>query len=62
MKDLAMILFLAGVLLIIHSIYEEKNRLLKEIPKTDYKFIPRNIYFDQFFVDQQAVYNKDLFS
>lgn len=60
MKDLAVMLLMAGILLVVHAVYEEKARVARENPRIEYRFIPRDIYHDQFFTDKLAAYTKDL--
>ena len=61
MKDFAIFLLVIGVFFIIQSIYAEKYKLLKNTPNIQYKFLPRDVYYDQFFTDQYSAYNKDMF-
>ena len=60
MRDLAVLLLMAGVLLVVHAVYEERARIDRGNPKVVYKFIPRDIYYDQFFERKYDAYIKDL--
>lgn len=60
MRDLAVLLLMAGVLLVVHAAYEERARIDRGNPKVVYKFIPRDIYYDQFFERKYDAYLKDL--
>ena len=59
MKDLAVLLLMAGALLVVHAVYEERSRVEKANPHVVYKFIPRDIYYDQFFSNKLDAFLKD---
>ena len=59
MRDLAVLLLMAGVLLVVHAVYEERARVEKANPNVVYKFIPRDIYYDQFFSNKLDDFLKD---
>jgi hypothetical protein len=40
-------MFCLGVLLVIHSIYEQKYQALKKNVRVEYRFIPRTYYEEQ---------------
>ena len=48
MKEIAMVLFFTGVILIMHGIYSQKFQALLKNPKKEYQFIPRSYYDEQF--------------
>lgn len=58
LRDAAWLTLLSGFFLVFMSLY---NETLKVIPKVEYKFIPRDIYYDQFFTDQYTAAYKPLF-
>lgn len=47
MKSLIFFLFLIGMIVIIHAIYEQKFNSLKDNIKVEYRFIPRTYYEQQ---------------
>lgn len=47
MKHLAIFLLFIGMFLIVHSIYEEKIKRIKQKKKIEYRFIPRTLYEEQ---------------
>lgn len=47
MKSLIFFLFLIGMIVIIHSIYEQKFNSLKDNIRVEYRFIPRTYYEQQ---------------
>lgn len=57
-RDMAWLTVLSGFFLVFCSIY---NETLRVIPKVQYKFIPRDVYYDQFFTDQYNAAYKPLF-
>ena len=52
MKLLIVLMFFFGILLIIHGIYEEKFKKLKDNVKIQYRFVPRSYYDEQIFSNQ----------
>jgi hypothetical protein len=46
------ILFVIGIFLILHGIYEERYRELQNNVQVEYRFIPRTYYEEQFFDNQ----------
>lgn len=54
-----MLLLMAGTLLVVHAVYEERARVQKANPKIVYKFIPRDIYYDQFFSNKLEDFLRD---
>jgi hypothetical protein len=61
MKEFAVFLFIVGAFMIVHSVYNERFNQILENPRVEYKFLPRDVYYDQFFTDKFKVYYKDLF-
>lgn len=57
-RDLAWLLLLAGFFMVFVSLY---NETLRVIPKVEYKFLPRDVYYDQFFTNQYQAAYKPLF-
>lgn len=47
MKSLVFFLFFVGMILIIHGIYDEKYKSLKNNMRVEYRFIPRTYYEEQ---------------
>lgn len=47
MRSVIIFLFCFGIVLIIHSIYDQKYEVLKQNIRTEYKFIPRTYYEEQ---------------
>ena len=47
MRSIIIFLFCFGVILIIHSIYEQKYEALKDNARVEYRFIPRTYYEEQ---------------
>lgn len=62
MKEFAIFLMFVGMLIIVHSIYEEKFRELKSSKDVQYKFIPRSELYDQLYTDAYQKYNRALFN
>jgi hypothetical protein len=61
MRDLAIVLFVVGVLLVLHSVYTEKMKELAAQPKVEYRYIPRDVYYDSFFNESNMGQFKHLF-
>ena len=61
MKDFAIFLLIVGIFFVVQSVYAEKYKQLFATPRIKYKFLPRNVYYDQFFTNQYAAYNHDMF-
>lgn len=47
MRSIIIFLFCFGVILIIHSLYEQKYEALKDNTRVEYRFIPRTYYEEQ---------------
>lgn len=47
MNSIIVFLLFVGVFVIVHSIYEEKFRALKDNVRVEYRFIPRTFYEEQ---------------
>lgn len=47
MKSIILFLFFVGMILIIHGIYEQKYKELKDNVRVEYRFIPRSYYEEQ---------------
>lgn len=47
MKAIAMFLLFAGIVLVIHGIYDQKYQSIKKTNKVEYRFIPRTYYEEQ---------------
>lgn len=47
MRSVIIFMFCLGVLLVIHSIYEQKYQALKKNVRVEYRFIPRTYYEEQ---------------
>ena len=47
MKQLVMLLFFVGVIMIMHGIYQQKLKIANENVKIEYRFIPRTYYEEQ---------------
>ena len=47
MRSIIIFLFCFGVILIIHSIYDQKFQALQENSRVEYRFIPRTYYEEQ---------------
>ena len=62
MKEFAVFLFIIGAFMVVHSVYSERFNELMESPRIEYKFLPRDIYYDQFFSDKYKNYYQDLFN
>jgi hypothetical protein len=62
MKDFAIFLLILGIFLVVHAVYAEKYKRLAETPPVQYKFLPRDVYYDQFFTDQNSAYNSAMFA
>ena len=52
MKLLIILMFFFGIILIIHGIYEEKFKKIKDNVKIQYRFVPRSYYDEQIFSNQ----------
>lgn len=61
MKDFALFVMIIGLFLIIHAIYAEKLKIIQQMPHVQHKFLPRDVYYDQFFTNQYSAYNKAMF-
>ena len=49
MRDVGIVLFVAGVFLLVHSVYTERIRELQRNPRVEYRFVPRDPLTDVFF-------------
>lgn len=47
MKSIILFLFFLGVMMLIHGIYDQKYKNLKENIRVEYRFIPRTFYEEQ---------------
>ncbi len=47
MKSVIFFLFFAGMILIIHGIYDQKYKELNDNMRVEYRFIPRTYYEEQ---------------
>jgi hypothetical protein len=47
MRSIIIFLFCFGVIMIIHSLYEQKFQSLKKNVRVEYRFIPRTYYEEQ---------------
>jgi hypothetical protein len=47
MNALIAVLLFAGLVMVVHSIYEEKYKRLKREVRVEYRFIPRTLYEEQ---------------
>lgn len=47
MQSLVVFLLFVGVFLIVHGIYEERFRAVKDNVRVEYRFIPRTFYEEQ---------------
>jgi hypothetical protein len=47
MNPVVVLILFAGMALVIHSVYEEKYKRLKQEVKVEYRFIPRTLYDEQ---------------
>lgn len=61
MKDFAIFILIIGIFFVVQSMYAEKYKLNVSTPDVQYKFLPRDVYYDQFFTNQYAAYNKAMF-
>lgn len=56
-----MVIMFAGVLLVMHGVYEQMFRELKEERRIQYRFIPRSLYDEQMTTSVSALY-KNMFT
>ena len=61
MKLLILLTLFAGILFVMHGIYEEKINSLKKEVKVEYRFIPRSYYDEQIFSNQFSSKFSNLF-
>lgn len=61
MKDFALFIMIVGMFFVIHAIYSEKLKVVQQKPEIKHKFLPRDVYYDQFFTNQYSAYNKAMF-
>ena len=61
MKLLILLTLFAGILFVMHGIYEEKINTLKKEVKVEYRFIPRSYYDEQIFSNQFSSKFSNLF-
>ena len=61
MKLLILLTLFAGILFVMHGIYEEKINNLKKEVKVEYRFIPRSYYDEQIFSNQFSSKFSNLF-
>lgn len=47
MKSIILFLFFLGVMFLIHGIYDQKYKSLKDNIRVEYRFIPRTFYEEQ---------------
>ena len=56
MPSIALIVLFAGILLVVHGVYEQMYQELKEQRKIQYRFIPRSLYDEQMTTSVSALY------
>ncbi len=61
MTNIAMVIMFAGILLVVHGIYEQMYKELKEQRQIQYRFIPRSTYDEQMTTSVSALY-KNMFT
>jgi hypothetical protein len=47
MKSIILFLFFAGIIMLIHGIYDQKYKTLQQNIRVEYRFIPRTYYEEQ---------------
>jgi hypothetical protein len=62
MNSIIIFLFCFGVILIIHSIYEQKYQALQDNTRVEYRFIPRTYYEEQLANASVTSLYKNMFS
>lgn len=61
MTNIALVIMFAGILLVVHGVYEQMFRELKEERRIQYRFIPRSLYDEQMTTSVSALY-KNMFT
>ncbi len=61
MTNLALVIMFAGILLVVHGIYQQMYKELKEQRQIQYRFIPRSLYDEQMTTSVSALY-KNMFT
>ena len=61
MRSIIIFLFCFGVILIIHSIYEQKYQALMDNTRVEYRFIPRTYYEEQLANNPVSATYKNMF-
>ena len=62
MKSLVFFLFFAGMLFIIHGIYDQKYNALSSNMRVEYRFIPRSYYEEQLADSNVSANFKNMFN
>jgi hypothetical protein len=58
MKSFILFLLFIGVILIISGVYEQRIKNVKQLVRTEYRFVPRTLYDEVLSKnDVQAIYN-----
>uniref|UniRef100_A0A6C0BF07 Uncharacterized protein n=1 Tax=viral metagenome TaxID=1070528 RepID=A0A6C0BF07_9ZZZZ len=47
MKSIILFIFFAGIIMLIHGIYDQKYKTLQQNVRVEYRFIPRTYYEEQ---------------